>query len=544
MQNQISTMTNHVQYSKHASLTISHFFESNEEISSRERLFTQVCSFFFQKAVLLPHEDDAIVFKSLRDFFLPSEAQLKDNKSSNIYYMELIDENADSMETMSQVAEMVQQKLIGTAQQQFILVGDGKTYQHLQQSKRVYGDALKDILIFPGDWHILKNFQQVLMKQYYHVGLKDIASNSGFRAETLSSLERCSNFKRTHNFLLQAWESLFLEMVESFINENTSLATTQVKEQIKVMFEANNDEPIQYLLNVQSILNEDVLVVFHHFIKNQASIDDTWKIWMHFVFEDFFSYFCLYISIRTSNWKLRMSSLKNIAPLFTAYDRPCYQRLLPDHIADVQCYPEIILRALEGGAFTVKVSPGLGHAIALDEAHEMCVNKDMKMSVVRPTLPYLKKTLHFHSYRIKAHKQFLSELFPVTISNEDITSIVDNSTVNKKVEENIRKMRSLISASNLFYTTTDNRGLVNTFNGEVASNEQSHDLINARKMGQKDYENYVSHYILKQPSVSNAPVRRRRLLTMAPTMKKKSKKITPEEKEEREVNKCLRRRLV
>ena len=59
-------------------------------------------------------------------------------------------------------------------------------------------------------------------------------------------------------------------------------------------------------------------------------------------------------------------------------------------------------------------------------------------------------------------------------------------------------------------------------------------------MGQEDYENYVSHYILKQPSVSNAPVRR--LLTMAPAMKRKSKKITPEEKE-REVNKCLRRRL-
>ena len=178
-----------------------HFFETNEEISSRERLFTQVCSFFFQKAVLLPHEDDAIVFKSLRDFLLPSEAQLKDNESSNIYYMELIDENADSMETMSQVAEMIQQKLIGTAQQQFILVGDGKTYQHLQHSKRLYGDALKNILIFPGDWHIL---QQVLLKQYYYVGLKNIASNSRFRAETLSSLESCSKFKRTHNFSLQA----------------------------------------------------------------------------------------------------------------------------------------------------------------------------------------------------------------------------------------------------------------------------------------------------------------------------------------------------
>ena len=53
VQNQISTMTNYVQYSN----------QSNEEILSRERLFTQVCTFFFQKAVLLPHEDDAIVFK-------------------------------------------------------------------------------------------------------------------------------------------------------------------------------------------------------------------------------------------------------------------------------------------------------------------------------------------------------------------------------------------------------------------------------------------------------------------------------------------------
>uniref|UniRef100_A0A1X7U1S3 C3H1-type domain-containing protein n=1 Tax=Amphimedon queenslandica TaxID=400682 RepID=A0A1X7U1S3_AMPQE len=77
---------------------------------------------------------------------------------------------------MSQVAEIIKQKLTGATQQHIILVGDGKTYQHLQQSNRLYGDALKNILIFPADWHILKNFQQVLMKQYYHVGLKDIAN--------------------------------------------------------------------------------------------------------------------------------------------------------------------------------------------------------------------------------------------------------------------------------------------------------------------------------------------------------------------------------
>ena len=111
--------------------------------------------------------------------------------------MELIDENADSMKTMSQVAEMIKQTNWHSSTAIYLRW----TYQHLQHSKRLYGDALKNILIFPSDWHIL---QQVLLKQNYHVWLKNIASNSRFRAETLSSLKRCSNFKRTHNFSLQA----------------------------------------------------------------------------------------------------------------------------------------------------------------------------------------------------------------------------------------------------------------------------------------------------------------------------------------------------
>ena len=62
-------------------------------------------------------------------------------QTSKIYYMELVDEHPDSDETMLEAAE----DLLTTETQQgwVVLVGDGKTYEHLMNIKRHYGQALQ-----------------------------------------------------------------------------------------------------------------------------------------------------------------------------------------------------------------------------------------------------------------------------------------------------------------------------------------------------------------------------------------------------------------
>jgi hypothetical protein len=65
--------------------------------------------------------------------------------------MDILNENPDSEETMVDVAEQLLGEFQGT-QDYTVVVGDGKTYMHLMNTKKMYLSMLKKVMIFPGDW--------------------------------------------------------------------------------------------------------------------------------------------------------------------------------------------------------------------------------------------------------------------------------------------------------------------------------------------------------------------------------------------------------
>ena len=109
-----------------------------------------------------------------------------------------------------------------------------------------------------------------------------------------------------------------------------------------------------------------------------AHKQDTVQVWHQFVTVDTMAYFGLFITIHYRNWDLRNSCIKLLAPVFSAFDTPIFQCLIPNHISDVLSLPDCVRKHLQRECFSVHLSSSEWHAVALDE--------DAKMAVTHPSV--------------------------------------------------------------------------------------------------------------------------------------------------------------
>ena len=203
-------------------------------------------------------------------------------------------------------------------------------------------------------------------------------------------------------------------------------------------------------------------------------------------------------------------------------------------------YPSEVLDFLKADGFTVQIRGDEWKAVALDESHEMCINKDLKVGITYPSESYLQKTSLFLITRIEAQTNFVQDLFLERNDNvTEISTLVDNSESSKGVEDNVMAMMKVISDSKLFQHSPG-RILSNPFLCQEASNEQYHDLPSFRKIGEEATQQYINHHLIKQSS-SSTTVHRKKLLTMSGHAPKRKRKMN--EEKESEVIRLLGMRL-
>ena len=88
-----------------------------------------------------------------------------------------------------------------------------------------------------------------------------------------------------------------------------------------------------------------------------------------------------------------------------------------------------------------------------------------------------------------------------------------------------------------------NRGLVNVFTNQVATPQQSHDMLRFREIGNDTFQQHVNYRVLTKPSTVAASIKKHKLLTLQPPKKVSKRKMNEKEKEMQDVNKLLCRRL-
>ena len=77
-------------------------------------------------------------------------------------------------------------------------------------------------------------------------------------------------------------------------------------------------------------------------------------------------------------------------------------RIIPQHLADLKQFSKCT--RMETGNFTVSITGRRWYSVAFDEAHEICINIDVKTAITQQSLGYLQKTSLFSVIVLKHSK--------------------------------------------------------------------------------------------------------------------------------------------
>ena len=115
--------------------------------------------------------------------------------------------------------------------------------------------------------------------------------------------------------------------------------------------------------------------------------------------------------------------------------------------------PSEVLSNLESGGFTVSLKGHPCHSDGVDEAHEMCINKDCNEFITRPSADYINRTVLFIPVRAEAIKKFEGEIFAdkekkLTVSIHIFVTSKPIKSLKKMYEIRLKNLKLVLSLTN------------------------------------------------------------------------------------------------
>ena len=506
--------------------------------------------YIFERYVSVKEEESVLPLIPGFKCKLLVDSDCKSTEQSLFSYLCVLDQPADTPQTLKNCIQLLYDTFNVTVEvNHLVVIGDGATFKLLCEIKREYGEALEWLIPYIGDWHFLKNYQEVLMKIFWDGGLKTLAK-CVHKNLTLQSLGNCSNFKRTHRFLLQIHEAIYMLQFQCFLDhrkEDAQISNSSFLKKVESVVETfkidENSEVTCAFKNLQNELFSSVCFTsvkneFELFCKDMSDKLETFRFWNRFVHEDCMSYIHLYIAIRSRNWNLRNAAVKNMAALFHACDRQNYAKMIPLHINMMQALPEHVKKHFENGAFVSSIKGLNFSSVAFDEAHEMLINKDCKMAISRGLPKNMEKLAATIQYQAKVIRNFQTQL---EFSLASPTHRDLSPSVIKSEFSNVKLYFGKLLETKMFLPDQTPQ-LHHVFTDVIATKEQQASLLQYRKIGFDAYTVYCKYQILKEVSNKKPVVRQHKLKTFAKP-KVSKRKITSLEKEKRMITMCYKRTI-
>ena len=142
-----------------------------------------------------------------------------------------------------------------------------------------------------------------------------------------------------------------------------------------------------------------------------------------------------------------------------------------------------VLNALKQGGFSISFRGRHAHNIAIDEVHEMAINKDYKEAITKPSADYIKRVATFLPVCFKSFKKLDAQLFPGSMSQHRCAT---HDAIKQAV--NIQAQTTKLAYKSHLTAQFQPSPIIHIFSRTGVSPDVAEDLLTFRSIAQKEFE--------------------------------------------------------